>query len=72
MKTINPDFKVNKLLAVNKSNAQHNEIKTRLIVAQKSNALSMNNLNLNMVLPDVSAFYCINLIGVQNEKPSET
>ena len=57
MKTINPDFKVNKLLAVNKSNAQHNEIKTRLIVAQKSNALSMNNLNLNMVLPDVSAFY---------------
>ena len=51
MKTINPDFKVNKLLAVNKSNAQHNEIKTRLVVAGKSNALSLGNMNLDAVLP---------------------
>lgn len=55
MKTINPDFKPNKLLAVNKSNAQHNEIKTRMVVAQKSNALSLNNMNLDAVLPEVSS-----------------
>ena len=54
MKTINPNFKVNKLLAVNKSNGQHNEIKTRLVVAAKSNALSLGNMNLDIVLPDVS------------------
>jgi len=56
MKTINPDFKPNKLLAVNKSNAQHGELKTRLTVAQRSNALSMSNMNINIVLPDVSLF----------------
>lgn len=73
MKTINPDFKVNKMLAVNKSNAQHNEIKTRLVVAAKSNALTLNNMNLNMVLPEVSTSYFNHcLTGVQNEKPLET
>jgi hypothetical protein len=54
MKTINPNFKPNKLLAVNKSNAQHNEIKTRMVVAAKSNALSLGNMNLDVVLLDVS------------------
>lgn len=39
---IKADFKPNKLLATNKSNAQHNEIKTRLTVAQKTNALHLN------------------------------
>jgi hypothetical protein len=53
MKNINPDFKANKLLAVNKSNAQHNEIKTRMTVAQRSNALTLNNMNIDVVLPEV-------------------
>ena len=52
--TIKPDFNANKLLAVNKSNKQHDEIKTRMIVAQKSNALHVNNMNLDSVLPSVS------------------
>ena len=53
MINIEPNFKANKLLAVNKSNAQHNEIKTRMTIAQKSNALHLNNMNLDIVLPDV-------------------
>ena len=40
--TIKPNFVPNKSLAVNKSNAQHNELKTRLEVAKKSNALHFN------------------------------
>jgi len=39
---ITPNFLPNKLLAVNKSNSQHNEIKTRMVIAQKSNALCLN------------------------------
>ena len=31
--TIKPNFNPNKLLAVNKSNKQHDEIKTRMITA---------------------------------------
>ena len=31
--TIDPNFQPNKLLAVNKSNKQHDEIKTRIIIA---------------------------------------
>ena len=50
---IAPHFKANQHLAVNKSNAQHNEIKTRMIVAQKSKALSLNQMNLNTILPEV-------------------
>ena len=51
---IEPHFKANQNLAVNKSNAQHNEIKTRLVIAQRSNALSLNQMNLNTILPEVS------------------
>jgi Leucine-rich repeat (LRR) protein len=50
---IKPHFEPNKLLAVNKSNAQHNEIKTRLTVSLKSNALHLNQMNLDCVLPEV-------------------
>jgi len=51
---ITAHFKPNKMLAVNKSNAQHDEIKTRLTVAKKSNALHLNQMNIDTVLPDVS------------------
>ena len=54
--TIQPHFNANKLLAVNKSNAQHNEIKTRMTVAQRSKALHLNQMNLDTVLPEVSFF----------------
>jgi len=47
------DFKPNKLLATNRSNGQHNEIKTRMIQAQRSNALHLSQMNLNQVLPEV-------------------
>jgi len=50
---IKPHFQPNKLLAVNKSNAQHNEIKTRLEIAKRSNALHINNMNLDSVLPEI-------------------
>ncbi len=53
-KEIAPHFTANKNLAINKSNHQHNEIKTRMIVAQKSHSLSLNQMNLNTVLPEVS------------------
>jgi hypothetical protein len=39
---ITADFKPNKLLAVNKANAAHNEIKTRMDVAKKSNSLHLS------------------------------
>ena len=57
---ITADFKANKLLATNKSNAQHNEVKTRMIQAQKSNALHLSQMNLDVVLPEV--FGMTNLI----------
>lgn len=50
---IKKDFQPNKLLATNKNNAQHNEIQTRLKVAQKTNALHLNQLNIDIVLPEV-------------------
>ena len=50
---IKPHFEHNKNLAVNKSNAQHNEIKTKLEIAKRSNALHLNNMNLNSVIPEV-------------------
>ena len=50
---IKKDFKPNKLIATNKGNSQHNEIKTRMTVALKTNALHLNQLNLNVVLPEV-------------------
>lgn len=53
---IQPKFKANKLLAVNKSNAQHNELKTRMTIALRSNSLSLNQMNLDVVLPEVSVF----------------
>jgi len=51
--SIAPHFQPNKMLAVNKSNKQHNEIKTRIVVAQKSNALTINNMNLDSVFPEI-------------------
>ena len=48
---ITADFKPNKLLAVNKANASHNEIKTRMEVAKKSHSLHLSQMNLNVVLP---------------------
>jgi len=50
---IAPKFTPNKLLAVNKSNAQHNELKTRITVSLKSNALCLNQMNLTTVLPEI-------------------
>ena len=43
----------NKNLAVNKSNAQHDEIKARVTIAQRSNALYLNNMNMDVLIPDV-------------------
>ena len=50
---ITADFKPNKLLAVNKANQAHNEIKTRMEVAKKSHSLHLSQLNLNVVIPAV-------------------
>ena len=50
---ITADYKANKMLATNKSNGQHNEVKSRLIVAQRSNALHLSNMNISQVLPEV-------------------
>ena len=52
---ITADFKPNKLLAVNKSNGQHNEVKTRMVSAQRSHALHLSQMNLDEVLPEVFA-----------------
>ena len=51
---IKPDYINNKNLAVNKSNAQHNELKTRLEIAKKSNALHFNQMNLSNIMSEVS------------------
>ena len=50
---ITADFKPNKLLAVNNSNSAHNEIKSRIEVAKRSNSLHLSQLNLDVVLPAV-------------------
>ena len=39
---IKKDFVPNKLLATNKSNGQHDEIKTRMKVAMRTNAIHLN------------------------------
>lgn len=57
---IAPKFTPNKLLAVNKSNAQHNELKTRITVSLKSNALCINQMNLTTVMPEI--FKLTNLV----------
>jgi Leucine-rich repeat (LRR) protein len=57
---ITADFKPNKLLATNKANAAHNEIKSRIEIAKKSNSLHLSQLNLDVVLPQV--FKMTNLI----------
>ena len=74
---IEPNFNPNKLLAVNKSNKQHDEIKTRMITAQKSNALHINNMNLDTVLPSVSIRIEISnvifvTLGFQHEELDQT
>lgn len=51
---IQSEFQPNKLLAVNKGNAQHNEVKTRLALARKTNSLHLNQLNLDTVLVEVT------------------
>jgi Leucine-rich repeat (LRR) protein len=50
---IKAHFEPNKLLAVNQRNGQHQEVQARLTVAKKSNALHLNQLNLDVVLPEV-------------------
>ena len=50
---ITADFKPNKLLATNKANAQHNEVKTRIVTAQRSKSLHLSQMNLDVVLPEV-------------------
>lgn len=57
---IQADFEQNKLLATNKSNGQHQEIKARIVTAQRSNALHLSQMNLDMVLPEV--FKLTNLV----------
>ena len=52
---IRADFKPNKLLAVNKNNAQHKEVATRMTIAKKSNALHLNQMNIDIVMPEVFA-----------------
>ena len=61
---IAPHFEPNKLLAVNKSNAQHNEVRTRLTVAKRSNALHLNQMNIDVVMPDVSSITWIDLYWI--------
>jgi hypothetical protein len=51
---IKPKFTANKLLAVNKSNKQHDEIKNRIRISQKSNALHLSQMNIDIVMPEVS------------------
>jgi hypothetical protein len=51
---IKSEFTPNKLLATNKANAQHNEIKTRMALAKKTNSLHLNQLNLDTILNEVS------------------
>ena len=53
MISLKSDFTLNKLLATNKNNAQHNEIKTRMGIAKKTNSLHLNQLNIDIVLPEV-------------------
>jgi Leucine-rich repeat (LRR) protein len=50
---ITADYKPNKNIATNKANGQHNEIKSRFIIAQRSNALHLSNMNIAQVLPEV-------------------
>ncbi len=47
-------------MATNKSNAQHNEVRTRLTLAKKTNSLHLNQLNLDSVIPEV--FSLVNLV----------
>ena len=51
---IKADFEGNKVLSINKSNGQHNEIATKFKLAQKSGALHANSLNLDYIIPEVS------------------
>jgi hypothetical protein len=39
---ITADFKPNKLIATNKSNGGHNEVKARIEIAKKSNSLHLS------------------------------
>jgi len=48
---ITADFKANKLLATNKANASHNEVKARVEIAKKSRNLHLSQMNLDVILP---------------------
>ena len=50
---IKSEFSANKLLATNKANGQHDEVRTRLALAKKTNSLHLNQLCLDTVLPEV-------------------
>ena len=50
---IKSDFKPNKLLATNKANQSHNEVKSRMEIAKRSNNLHLSQMNLDHVLPQV-------------------
>lgn len=41
------------MLATNKANGSHNEIKARMITAQRSNSLHLSQMNLDNVLPEI-------------------
>lgn len=47
-------------MAVNKSNKQHDEIKNRIMISNKSNALHLSQMNIDIVMPDV--FKLTNLV----------
>jgi hypothetical protein len=59
---IKSEFTPNKLLATNKNNAQHNEIKTRIMVAKKTNSLHLNQLNIDIILPEVIIWHIYKII----------
>ena len=51
---IKSEFTPNKIVATNKNNAQHNEIKARIAIAKKTNSLHLNQLNIDIILPEVN------------------
>ena len=50
---ITADFNPNKLLATNKANGSHNDVKARIEIAKKSNSLHLSQMNLDVVLPQI-------------------
>jgi hypothetical protein len=70
---IKSEFTANKLLATNKDNSQHNEIKTRIALSKKTNSLHLNQLNIDIVLTEVRYNSLLTTCkGVQPDKPDST